>query len=341
MRAAQARKGKEWSPSKRKKKNFAIVIATFICITGIIFGLIYSNNLKPDVNNTEDGKTAVETPEIVVPSESFENGDAAGNEQSQPLTEVSDSDSYLKITVLDVGQGDCSLIACDGHYMIIDGGPDWAGTRVQKYLQSEGIQKLDYLVGTHFDADHIGGLDVVAYKFDCDMVLIPEYDKNTKTYEHLKSVIKDKALKVKHPLQNDKFSLGSAEITVLSPQDLHYEDDNDYSIVIMISYDGKRFLFTGDASEEAEKQMLDGGYDLQADVLKVAHHGSMYSSSSTFLEAISPRYAVISCGKENDYGHPHKAVLDRLQKCGAEVYRTDQMGNIIFFMKKGGNIEVK
>lgn len=234
----------------------------------------------------------------------------------------------LQVHFLDVGQGDATLITNDGHSMLIDAGDNTMGTKVQLYLQKQNIKKLDYLVGTHPDADHIGGLDVVITKFDCDTIFMPEATKETQTYYDVIDAMQQKRYQYVEPDVGDHFMLGDASITVIAPNSI-YEDVNNASIGILIEHGENSFLFTGDAEEEAEYDMLNAGMNLQADVYKVGHHGSSSSTSREILEAITPEYAVISCGANNDYGHPHAETLNKLRERGIRVFRTDEQGTIV------------
>lgn len=236
--------------------------------------------------------------------------------------------SELAVHYLDVGQGDCILAACDGEYMLIDAGDNNQGTKIQNYLTKQGVKKLKYAVGTHPDADHIGGLDVILYKFDCGTVMMTGQSKDTVTYRDVVDTMKQKGYRNTVPEPGDSFVLGSAECTVLSPGK-KYEDANNNSIVLRVVHGENTFLFMGDAEEEAETDILKSGADVRADVLKVGHHGSRSSSSEKFLKAVDPSYAVISCGEGNSYGHPHAETLNHLRAMGVEVLRSDEQGTIV------------
>ncbi|MDO4304979.1 MAG: ComEC/Rec2 family competence protein [Bacillota bacterium] len=235
----------------------------------------------------------------------------------------------LEIHFIDVGQGDATLIKCGEHAMLIDAGDYTKGTAVQFYLKKQGVTKLDYVIGTHLDADHIGGLDVVITKFDCDVVMYPEYEKDTKSYFDLIDAMKDRNYQNTPPEVGKVYALGEASFTVLAPIGEFYEQENNYSIAIRLVYGDNSFLFLGDAESESEREMLQSGRNLKADVLKAAHHGSSSSLSEEFMQAVEPVYAVISCGKDNDYGHPHEAVLNILRRGGCMVFRTDEQGTVI------------
>ena len=238
-------------------------------------------------------------------------------------------DSVLEIHFLDVGQGDSTLITCDGHNMLIDAGKNDQGTEIQSYLESKGITSFDYVIGTHPDSDHIGGLDVILYKFGAEQVFMPDYAKDTRTYDDVVQVIKNKSLKRSQPQVGDTYELGGAEFTITAPNDTYGNQANDYSIGLILTHGEKRFLFTGDAEEDSEADMLENGISLKADVYKAAHHGSKTASTEEFMEAVDPEYAVISAGEGNSYGHPHAEVLNRLRSMGVQVFRTDEQGTIV------------
>lgn len=245
-------------------------------------------------------------------------------------------DSTLEMHFIDVGQGDCTLITCDGHSMLIDAGKNDQGTEIQSYLESKGIKGFDYVIGTHPDSDHIGGLDVVLYKFGAKRVFMPDYAKDTKTYDDVVQVIKNKSLKRSQPKVGSTWQLGGAEFTIVAPNADYGSQANDYSIAILLTHGDKKFLLTGDAEEDSEADMLNNGISLKADVYKAAHHGSKTASTEEFMEAVDPEYAVISVGEGNSYGHPHAEVLNRLRSMGVKVFRTDEQGTIV--LKSDGKL---
>lgn len=264
------------------------------------------------------GLSGCETVEITISGEDSSSARSSGA-----------IDSNLEIHFLDVGQGDSTLITCDGHSMLIDAGKNDQGTEIQSYLESKGIKEFDYVIGTHPDSDHIGGLDVILYKFDVGQVFMPDYAKDTKTYDDVVQVIEDKRLDRSQPEVGDTYELGGAEFTIVAPNDDYGSQANDYSIGLLLTHGEKKFLFTGDAEEDSEEDMLNNGISLKADVYKAAHHGSKTASTEEFMEAVDPEYAVISAGEGNSYGHPHAEVLNRLRAMGVEVFRTDEQGTIV------------
>ena len=234
----------------------------------------------------------------------------------------------MQVHFIDVGQGDSTLITCGNHSMLIDAGDDSKGTAIQNYLQKQKVEKLDYLVLTHPDADHIGGAPVIITKFNIDKVFMSNYEKDNKTYQKLIQALDNKRLKHSTPKVGTQYSLGTATVTILAPND-KYDNPNDSSIALLIQNGDNTFLFTGDAGEDAENDILNNKIDISVDVYKVGHHGSRYSTSKDFFKAVNPTYAVISCGENNSYGHPHAETLNTLRTNGVKVYRTDEDGTII------------
>lgn len=235
--------------------------------------------------------------------------------------------SSFSIRFLDVGQADAALIECDGHYMLIDGGNTDSSSKMYTVLKEEGIQHLDIVVGTHADADHIGGLAGALNYASADVVLCSTTANNTKAFENFKKYAEQNGNGITVPEIGENYYLGSSLISILSVN--AGNDSNNSSIVLKIEYGETSVLFTGDAEKAAEQEMIDNGTDLSADVLKVGHHGSAGSSSSEFLEEVDPEYAIISVGEDNSYSHPAEAALERLEDQDAKIYRTDLQGEII------------
>ena len=246
----------------------------------------------------------------------------------QRVEQISEEDVLLRVDFLDVGQADCALLSSNGHYMVIDGGNNGDADSILSYLEERGVQKLDAVVGTHPHEDHIGSLDAIMNHFDVEAVYMPKILHTSKTFEDVLDAIANKGLKIKSPNPEDTIDFNGLEIEVLGPQK-EYKDFNNNSIVLKVNAGETAFLFTGDAEEAAEKDMLQAGGNMQADVLKVSHHGSSTASSRAFLQAVQPSYAVISVGAGNSYHHPEEETLQRLQGIGAEIYRTDLQGTIV------------
>lgn len=236
----------------------------------------------------------------------------------------------MQIHFIDVGQGDSTLVICGTDAMLIDAGNNDQGTKIQRYLQKQGVEKLRYVICTHPDADHIGGMDVILYKYECETILMTDDEADTNTYRDVADTMKNKGYAHTLPLVGQSYTLGDAEFTIVGPV-VESSDNNSNSIAILLTHGENRFLFTGDAEEEEEKAILGSGIALDADVYKAGHHGSRTSSSKAFLEAVSPAYAVISCGENNEYGHPHSEVLNNFRAMDIKVFRTDEQGSIIAY----------
>jgi beta-lactamase superfamily II metal-dependent hydrolase len=236
--------------------------------------------------------------------------------------------SDLTVSFIDVGQGDSILIQCNSESMLIDAGENNKGEAVTEYLKNHGTDSLKYAVGTHPHSDHIGGMDTVLNNISTDTFICPETTYDTKTWTDVIDAAKSNGTEIVYAKPYQSYTLGEAEFTIFAPQENSvYSDSNNYSVVIKLEYGENSFLFTGDAEEISEKEMLSADYDLKADVLKVGHHGSSGSSCQEFIDKVNPEYAVISCGEDNDYGHPHKETLQRLKN--TNVLRTDLSGDII------------
>ena len=199
---------------------------------------------------------------------------------------IQTEDVLLRVDFLNVGQADCALLSTKGHYMVIDGGNNGDADTILSYLEGQGVEKLDAVVGTHPHEDHIGSLDAIINHFDVDAVYMPKIMHTSKTFEDVLDAVANKGLKIKSPSPGDTIDFNGLEIEVLGPQ-REYKDFNNNSIVLKVNAGETAFLFTGDAEETAEKDILQADYDLQADVLKVGHHGSSTSSSQAFLQAVN------------------------------------------------------
>ena len=271
----------------------------------------------------------------------FETPSMASEQSTKDVEILSTKDEYtveklgkepvkgeLEVHFLDVGQADCTLVKCDGYTMLIDTGLDDQGTKIQNYLQKQGIDRLDYLVLTHSDADHIGSADVVMTKFDIGTIFMSNFEKETKTYKNLLKIIEENQIHYLSPAVGNVYALGSASFRILAPN-RDYDTPNDTSIALLITHGENTFLFTGDAEKDAEEDMLNNGLSLAADVFHAGHHGSKTSNTQEFIDAVMPRYAVISCGVDNSYGLPDAEVLNRFREKEMMVYRTDEQGTIV------------
>jgi beta-lactamase superfamily II metal-dependent hydrolase len=235
--------------------------------------------------------------------------------------------NMVKIHYIDVGQGDSEFIQVEDKNILIDAGT--SDRKALDYLKSLGVKKLDYVVATHPHEDHIGSMDDVIKAFDIGKFYSPKVTTTTKTFENMINALKEKNLKLTVPKVSDELTIGNATLTFLAPNNTQYENLNNYSIVCKLKYGNTSFIFMGDAEEISEGEILQKQLDIKADVIKVGHHGSRSSSTKAFLEKVNPKNAVISCEKGNDYGHPHKVTIDKLNAKNINVFRTDLEGTII------------
>ncbi len=237
----------------------------------------------------------------------------------------------FQVSFISVGQGDSALVqAPDQENILIDGGPVSAGPTVVAYLKSRNITAIDVVVASHNDADHIGGLvDVLESGIPVKAVVYNGEPVTTTTYIHFTNAMMAQGLTPTPAATGQEYTWGQVSADVLNPQSPFNGDQNEDSLVLLLTYEQVHFLFPGDIGISTEGIILAQGTPLAADVLKVAHHGSKYSSSASFLDAVKPKFAVISVGP-NNYGHPALETLGRLSAAGAQIYRTDQQGTLLF-----------
>lgn len=240
-----------------------------------------------------------------------------------PMTALAD----LEVRFLDVGHGDCAVILCDGEAMVIDGGDERNSDKLYTVIKDLGVTELKYAVATHPQTDHVGGLTAIFYASTVRALYTPVLEYSTDRFEMLMDKAALNSVPVIVPSPGDTLALGGAVITILSPVG-EYKNANDMSIVLRLDYGERSFLFTGDAGKSVEKALLTAAAALDADVLKVAHHGSSSATSAEFVQAVSPDYAVISCYLR--YDNPDAEVLDTLLAAdGTQILRTDVNGDIL------------
>lgn len=240
-------------------------------------------------------------------------------------------DSQLMISYIDVGQGDAAYIKVNGNDILIDAGPRSNSKELLEQLKAKNIDDFELVIATHPHEDHIGGMVDVFKEYEVKAFYSPKITHTTKTYENLVKAVKDEGLKTKELKSGMVIDLGEgAKFEVFTPQKSEYEELNDYSPIMKLSFGDTSYLFTGDAEKLAEEEAL-AKYktSLDSDVIKFGHHGSSSSSSDAFIEAVSPKYGIISCAKDNKYGHPHRETLDIIKKYNIKTFRTDRDGEII------------
>ena len=252
--------------------------------------------------------------------------------QKVGLAEAEPLDSELRVHVIDVGNADAILVQNKGASPLIDAGEKDDGERVLAYLREQGVDKLDMVIATHADADHIGGMKTVINGMDIDaflMATMPEgYTPTTKTYTGMLEALAGKGVKITEAKPGARYPLGDAVLDILGPA-AEFEENNNQSVVCKVTFGAKKFLFMGDAEKQAEAELLSKGLDLSADVIKVGHHGSDTSTTDKLLDAVKPRYAFVTCGAGNSYGHPDKSTLNKLKARNITAYRSDLNGTVV------------
>jgi len=237
----------------------------------------------------------------------------------------------IAVSFIDVGQGESILIRSANHAVLIDGGEHAQRNAVLNYLRDAGVRRLDYVVATHPHSDHIGGLVTVLSQLEIGRVVMPDVTHTTDTFRRFLEAIDNRNIPVTIPNPGDILRVGIIELTVIGPPNPHPWPDTDLnnaSIVLRLAHGRTSVLFTGDAEYQLERWILDSDAIISSSVLNVGHHGSRTSTSDAFLHAVNPRAAVISVGANNQFGHPHREVTDRLNARGVTIFRTDQLGTV-------------
>ncbi len=241
-----------------------------------------------------------------------------------------DTDGKLIIHYIDVGQGDSMLLQADGMNMLIDTGSKSAKDKLFNYLDSLNVKKLDYIIATHPHEDHIGSMGYTIDKYEVGTIYAPKKNSTTATYKAMIKAVANANKKITVAKAGEKFTFGNNVLCeIVAPNSSSYENINNYSIVMKVTFGKTSFLFTGDAEEETENEILENNFNINSDILKLGHHGSATSTTDEFLWAVHPKIAVISVGKDNDHGHPHKEILSKLEKQNIQIFRTDKDGTIV------------
>lgn len=235
----------------------------------------------------------------------------------------------MAVHFLDVGQGLAIFAQSGGQNLIYDGGDRDTSRFVVSYLQQQNVETIDYLISSHYDADHLNGLIGCLNAFNVENVICSNYEHNSQTYQSFVNTANQKGLTLQHPAVGTEFAFGTGKFTVLAPSSIDSGDSNDNSVAIKLENGQNSFIFTGDAESSSESAMCSFGINLDCDVLSLGHHGSASSTSWEFLQSTVPEFAVISCGAGNQYGHPHAETLEKLQDMGILVFRSDKQGTVI------------
>lgn len=304
--------GTRWQP--QSKRLPALILS--LLLTGGIFlsgcssqGILQAGALESGTEQTEAIQTETVQEEI-----------------SSPENQRGDSQGELSVTYLDVGQGNAVVIRQGNQTMLIDGGPRESSSFVVSYLKQQGIQKLDYVLISHFDEDHLAGAIGALYNFPVGTLITADYETDSSIYDSYKEAVEEKGYEPVHPSLGDTFSLGDGSFQIISPVSYGHEDENQDSVGIILEMGSDRFFIGGDIGLEGEKEILEAGVDIQADVMLMNHHGSYVSRE--FFQAVNPSWAVISCGEGNSYGHPRQDTVELIQESQVPLFRTDRQGTI-------------
>ena len=313
----------------RMKKSTKIVITVILLLISIVGGWLIVENNGVSVGGGSGG-----------------GGSSSNKDSNKENSEVVEGEGDpVKIYFIDVGQADCTVICTNEGNMIIDAGSNSSEEEMLAYINKLKITEFKYAIFTHPHEDHIGGAEKILENYRVENVLIPDYEATTKVYTKMLEAIDESGSNVEviEAGENFEFAIGDLKAKVLAP--IQFDKNvNNASIVTRVDYGETSIMFTGDAegakSDDPEKLILEKYKDnldiLDCDIYKLGHHGSSTSSSQEFLDAVTPEISIISCGLDNDYGHPHEEVIDRLEKAGIEYYRTDELGTIILTVYKNG-----
>ena len=252
----------------------------------------------------------------------FVSNDRDIKEKNVPVT----TDNKLRVYFIDVGQADSILFTINNHNMLIDSGNYNDRFKLTDYFKSLGISKFDYVIGTHAHEDHIGSMSYIIKNYDIDHYIMPSTKTSYNSYKYTIKSLDKKGMRVEEPKIGSSIKLDEVSCEYLY-YDNNEEDLNNNSIIMKCTFFNNSYLLTGDTNNDIENKILDK--NLKSDVLKVAHHGSRYSSSEEFLDKVNPKYAIITCENDNEYGYPHKRTLDKLSSRNIKVFRTDLDGTII------------
>ncbi len=293
---------------EKQNKNSKNIIFAIVVVLIVLFSIFGKNSWKKLIKSTDAG-----TPQY----SSVQSSEAASKD--------------LSVHYIDVEQGDSTLIRFKDYNILIDAGKSDYGDTVVSYLNGMDIEKLDLVIATHPDADHIGGMQYVLEHIHCDRYIMPQLPSNikkTKTEANLISILKVNKINTEYAVNQKEYDFDDMKLTTFITEQQR-DNKNDYSVVAKVTYKDSSFLFMGDAGKTIEKEFISAKYDLKADVLKAGHHGSSKSTSEDFVKYVQPSISVFSCGVDNEYGHPHNEVLTIMNKYDIKYFRTDYQGTVV------------
>ena len=307
-------------PNKTRKKDIKKIIGIIILAILLIVYVVDYFQETSQTTETQNEQTIAET--------------SIGQNEAQQATGATSNHSVegeLILTMIDVGQADSFLLMQNGETALIDCGTRSTGKDVVEYLKDIGITRIDYVFGTHPHDDHMGGMYDVITNFEIGKIIIPKVEENITTnwYIKLMTEIVNGKYDVEYPKVGDIYNLGKATMKVIGPLSPANGNKNNYSTVLKVSFGEMDVIMTGDAETKVEQDILASGENIDAEILKVGHHGSDTSSSEEFLDAISPDYGLISCKVGNKYKHPIASTMEKLKARNVEVYRTDENSTVV------------
>ncbi len=317
---------------KRKKKTNK----KYIAIASTILFVIVLICIGAGVSNIDEAANAVAETASAITNSIASSWKVQDEDENKP---AKSADGTLEMHTIDVGQGDSILFIQGNSTLLIDTGTKAKGKIVVEYLKKLGIKKIDILIGTHPHDDHMGGMAEVIKNFEVGVLYTPDYkedDITTTWYMEFLNAIDEKNVKWKYPNLGENLKIGEADVKFLAPNSEKYTNKNNYSIATKISYGETDILLTGDAEELAENEILEAGYNIEAEIFKAGHHGSDSSNSEEFINKVKPKYVVISCKYGNTYGHPKEKVMEFFEKKDISVYRTDEVGSIVMTTNRKG-----
>ena len=296
---------------KGGRKKLGKVVTSIIVLIVLGIGAMLGINIEDIIPTGTTNETSQQTTQTTQPAENLEG--------------------QLIVHMIDVGQADCFLLVQDDETALVDCGTRSTGKDAVKYLKELGITQIDYVIGTHPHDYHMGGMYDVITNFEIGKVIIPDSrdgDITANWYMKLMKELQTGDYETHYAEEGDVFNLEEATMRVLAAE-TDVSNTNNYSIVLKVTFGQMDMIMTGDAETEIEEKILKSGVDIDAEILKLGHHGSDTSNSEEFLDAISPEYGLISAGLGNKYEHPIKEVMERLEERNIEVYRTDESGSVV------------
>ena len=270
-------------------------------------------------------------------SNNSKNVNLKDNINNSKFTDVDLNNEDFNVLFMYVGQADSTLIKYKNKTMLIDAGNNEDGKNIVKFLKDKGISKLDYIVGTHYDEDHIGGLDDIIENFDIGKFYLSNGGELGPNYYNLEKAAKKKNLAITIPKVGDKIDFGDVDMEVMAASKFDGKNDNNASIVIQAKYGSRKYLFMGDLEKQEEAKRKWN----EVDVLKAGHHGSNTSSTQEFLNQVKPKYVFVSAGKNNKYRLPNVKAMERIEKMGAKIFRTDVNESSFWLTSNGNDIDIK